>query len=227
MTFTDLGSGSPQTHFVTDATSEDTYPRGIYSGETSTNTCRQGIHHLARDEYSPPKAVVFESILAASKPNIRSRRVVLRRFDVYNNYQPTAFAESAGAFGGLLAYGIATSMLSSDQAYKNPLTFEKLVVDINPAPIGPQTDTDIDAEGDEDDFVAGCVGANEGEYDARRFRGKHNVVVIWLYFDVDDMPHRFRTFYQYQAPDKYQDASPFIEKAIRLTIKAAASKLPI
>lgn len=206
ISMTDLAD--PVSRYVVDQTEPDDYP-GHMAAEANIYSCRFGIHHQSADEFDPPKAKIFASLLASYIPGITERRVVLRRFDVYHNERLKVLNKAGKGFGG--AVGIAVAQVGN--VNEDVFTFKKLQIDTNPGSV-------VRAE----ENMVGCDKAREGEYYASEISGGHNVVVTWLQFDVDESAYHFRTFYQFQPQDRAAVAVG-ISEAIRMSIEGVASRV--
>jgi len=55
-----------------DTTEPDSYP-GFMVAEGNIYSCRYGIHHQSQEEFDPPKAQVFATLLARNVPGVTSR----------------------------------------------------------------------------------------------------------------------------------------------------------
>lgn len=194
--------------YVVDATGPDDYPSSM-AAEANIYSCRYGIHHQSSGQFDPPKAVVFGSILGHEIPGITTRLVVLERFDVYHNYRLRLLNVAGTGMGGAVGAAIA----SVGRVNEHVFTFEKLQVDMNPG------SSSIPGEN-----MVGCDNGNEGEYYASRISAGHDVVVTWLEFTVDSTALRMRTFYQFQPATK-ADVAAGIDEAVRMSIRAAASRV--
>lgn len=203
----DLQAGSPG--FVVDATKPDDYP-GFLAGEGNIMGCRYGIHHLSKGEFTPPKARVFESLLAQASPGIETRRVVLERFDVYHNGSRRIYQMAQpGIAGGLAAQGISYSPAPNQPA--EPVQAQ-LIMDESPlAP--PSTSA----------AIVGCKDKQEGSFDGAKIRAQ-DVIVTWLMFRVDDKPYVFKSYYPFGFVDKQQQLGT-IDTAIRATVQEAARRI--
>lgn len=194
--------------YLVDRTGPDNYP-SFMAAEGNIYSCRYGIHHQSMEEFSPPKSVMFGSLLRKELPDISSRQVVLHRFDVYHNRRLRTLKIAGSGMGG--AIGSAISDVGN--VNKDVFSFEKLQVERNPG-------TFIIPE----ENMVGCDKAREGEYYASQISGGHDVIVTWLEFSVDSTEHKFRTFYQFQPPTQ-ADVAPGIDEAIRMSIRAVAKQI--
>ena len=115
--------------YVVDKTKPDSYP-GFLAAQGNDMSCRYGIHYQTAKEFSPPKAKMFAALLAQDLPSITSHRVVLERFDVYENNRLHALHAVGAAMGGGL---ISAALESAAHQNKNVFTTDKLIVDTRPA----------------------------------------------------------------------------------------------
>ncbi len=204
------------TSYVVDETKPDAYP-GFLAAEGNIYSCRYGIHHQSQEEFEPPKVEVFAKLLAKYDPRMKSRRVVLQRFDVYYNHRlkavATGTAAAGGAVGGAIGAGIQGSGRSAAAANRDAFTFKKVVID--PDPLRKQ---------DPAEHWVGCDDEHEGEYSAKTVTGGSDVVVTWLQFSVDGRPYHFRSFYPFQ-PEKTGDVEAAIGAAVALTVEGIGPRV--
>lgn len=191
--------------YLVDNTKPDRYP-SFMAAEGNIYSCRYGIHHQSREEYSPPKAVMFGALLRREIPSIDQHHVELDRFDVYHNQRLKMLSIAGTGMGGFVGNEIARVGRVNESVF----TFEKLQVDRNPG-------TFVIPE----ENMVGCDTASEGEYYASQISGGHDVVVTWIELRVDSVEHRLRTYYQFQPTTKSVIASG-IDDAIRMSVRAAA-----
>jgi hypothetical protein len=198
------------TSYVVDETKPDAYP-GFLAAQGNIYSCRYGIHHQSQDEFEPPKVEVFAKLLAKYNPTVTSRRVVLQRFDVYENHRLKAVATGTAAAGGAVGGAVGASIQSSGQdaaaVNRNVFTFKKIMID--PDPLRKQDPTE---------HWVGCDNEHEGEYSAKAVTGGSDVIVTWLQFTIDGTPYHFRSFYQFQ-PEKKADVEAAIAAAVTLTME--------
>lgn len=198
--------------YVVDKTKPDSYP-GFMVAEGNIYSCRYGIHHQSREEFDPPKAVVFAKLLARSVPGVTSRKVALQRFDVYYNHRIKALSVAGAAIGGVIGAGIRSSAAAAAEL-GGPFVFQNLVID--PDPLRKQ---------DPDERWIGCDDEHEGEYSPKEVGGG-NVVVTWLQFTVDGAPYHFRSFFPVQH-EKAGDVEAGIASAVSLTIEGIAPRVSV
>lgn len=198
--------------FLEDATGEDDYP-SILAGEGNIYSCRYGIHFYVKDEFVPPKAAVFADLLAESKPAIATHKVRLTRMDVYRNWRLRLLSGAGKSMGGGVGYAIADS---ADKANNPTTTLDRFALTENPG----------DGRHGRTDNQIGCDGAGEGEYFASDVNGGRDVIVIWLEFDVDGRPYKFRSAYQFNY-DSVPGNDKAVAEAIRETVTAAAAKVSL
>ncbi|MEO6927457.1 MAG: hypothetical protein ABI129_12405 [Rhodanobacter sp.] len=198
------------TSYVTDATKPDHYP-GFLAAEGNIYSCRYGIHHESRAEFSPPKATIFASLLEQSLPGISTHHVVLQRFDVYENKRLKMLHNVGVIEGGYIGYRLAKAGLINRNLY----TFKKLLIDADPM-----------TKRDKNEHQVGCDDRDEGEYYSSEISGGHDVIVTWLVFSVDGKPYAFRSFYQYQ-PTAKNDVTAAIGDSIEQTIEAVAPRIAV
>lgn len=198
--------------FVVDATQPDNYP-GYMAAEGNIYSCRYGIHHLARDEFSPSKVVIFESLLRQELPEIEGRRVVLERFDVYHNAKLRVRALVAptvgGAVGGIVGAMIQSSLEDPVQGF----ALQRAFVDEDPLHHKIPGENEV-----------GCEDKQEGSYYASYVGGGVDVIVSWLAFRIDDKPFLFKTYYAFQPDDKARIAAA-LQESMRMSVVAAAQRV--
>ena len=199
---------SPTKPFVVDRTSADDYP-GFATGYGNIYSCRYGIRHQPADAYSPPKTDMFAALLADAVPAVTNHRVVLRRFDVYVNERLRSLHRAGDAIGGVAGQLAKEASRTDDAVY----LFEKVLIDAEPT---------VDRHPDEN--KVGCDDKQEGEYYASEMPAGHDVVVVWLRFNVGDQPYHFRAFYPYQ-PENELEVTAGITDAIKLTVRGVAQRL--
>ena len=202
----DLASAS----YVVDKTTPDSYP-GFMVAEGNIYSCRYGIHHQSREEYDPPKAVVFGTLLAKSVPGVTSHKVTLQRFDVYYNHRIKALGVAGSAIGGVVGAGIRGSAADAAEL-SGPFVFQDVIID--PDPLRKQ---------DPGERWIGCDDEHEGEYSPKAIGGG-DVVVTWLQFTVDGAAYHFRSFFPVQ-PEKSGDMETGIASAVSLTIAGIAPRV--
>lgn len=205
------GLQRPALDYVVDESKPDDYP-GFLAAEGNIYSCRYGIHYETPAEFHPPRAQMFADLLASSLPGITTHHVVLKRFDVYFNERLGRLNVAGGLIGGLVGAAIA----QSGEINKNVFTFQKIIMVSNP----------LQVKHNPKEHQVGCDNAHEGEYYASEITGGNDVVVTWLSFDVDDLPYRFESYYQFQ-PDSTAKMSAGISEAMRMTIEGAASKVDL
>jgi hypothetical protein len=196
--------------FVEDRTLPDSYP-GFGAGEGNIYSCRYGISIVRADEFVPPKARMFEALLARERPAIEQHRVVLHRFDVYNNTRLKMQTMVGEVMGGWLGHSLASG---ARRAGGDHFVSERMIVDVNPESFEPP----------EDEKAVGCEGRDEGEYFASRVSSGHSVIVTWLKFDVDEHAFHVRTYFQHQA-ETPEERDSAVSEAARLSVKAAAMEI--
>lgn len=196
----------PARQFVTDATQPDAYP-GFGAAEGNIYSCRYGISLQKTEEFSPPKARMFEALLAAAWPEVESREVVLHRFDIYDNKRLRLLSNAGNFMGGAIGAAVSSS---ARRATGDRVFTDRLVVHVDPDP----------SYVPDDENPIGCNGRGEGEYFASEISAGHSVMVTWLRFDVDGTPYHLRTFYPYQeiTLDALEHAK---REAVRLSVAAA------
>lgn len=195
--------------YVKDQTKADDYP-GFMAGEGNIYSCRYGIHFQSAEEFDPPKAQTFSSLLAKSAPDIVKQNVVLHRFDVYVNNRLAMLNTVGSSVGGL----IGAAMVDASSRNNSVFNFKSLIVDADP----------LNAEKKLKENSVGCDDKNECEYYASQISGGHAVVVTWLNFDVDSKPYHFKTYYQYQAENK-ADVAKAIKAGVQLTFEAIGAQI--
>jgi hypothetical protein len=192
------------TSFVVDATQPDENP-AFLAGEGNVYSCQFAIHHMRREDFTPPKERIFEALLAKELPEVISRRVVLERFDVYMNGQVST---------RLAAYDIVVSMYGGLQyILPNAPINERAILEMNPqvpAPKGVK--------------MVGCEDRAEGAYNAAYGQSGHNMIVTWLAFSIDGVPYVFRSNYLYQAKNM-TEANQVIDRALRATVGGVAERI--
>lgn len=190
--------------FVTDATQPDDYP-AFLAGEGNTYSCRFGIHHMKRDEFTPPKEQIFEALLAKELPEAKTRRVILERFDVYQNGQLA------------MLRAVNDIVVSQYGGWKyilpNAPANERTLLETNPQVPAPKGT-----------WMVGCDDNAEGAYNGAYAQRGHNVIVTWLAFKIDGAPFVFRSNYQHKAKDK-AELSQVIDRALRATIWGVAQRI--
>lgn len=191
--------------FVVDATGPDSYPSAA-AGEANIYSCRYGIALQRAHEFNPPKARMLEALLASEWPDITGRRVVLHRFDVYDNRRLKLLSQAGGIMGGAVG---AVVRSSARRAGGKVYHLDRLVVHVDPDPSFVP----------EDENPVGCNGRGEGEYFASQISAGHSVVVTWVRLEVDGTPFHLRTFYGYQETSPAEVEQAKLEAA-RLTVKA-------
>lgn len=204
------GVPEPARAFVTDATPPDNYP-GFGAAEGNIYSCRYGIALQRAEEFIPPKARMFEALLAAEWPELQSREVVLHRFDVYANRRLKLLSQAGGMIGGIIGGSISSA---ANRATGTQVFQERLVVHVDPDP----------AFVPDDENPIGCNGRGEGEYFASQVSAGHSVIVTWLRFDVDGAPYHFRTFYPHQE-DEGDDVERAKLEAVRLSVAAVVEHM--
>ncbi len=195
----------PPTQYVTDKTGPDDYP-GFMAAEGNIYSCRYGIHHQSREDFTPPKEQIFASLLAKHLPEVVKHNVVLHRFDVYVNNRPAALNTASFAIGGIIGGTIAAIGDVNNKVF----AFKNIIIDSDP--------TNITSKPTEN--AVGCDNEGEGEYYASQISG--TVIVTWLKFDIDSKPYHFKTYHQLQS-----DFSLGIQSAIQLTIEGIASQVAL
>ena len=196
--------------FVEDATGKDDYP-ATPIGEANIYSCRYGIHFYVKDEIVPPKADAFAELLAESKPAITTHKVRLTRFDIYRNWRLRLLSGAGRSMGGAVGYSIAGA---ADNANNPTTTLERFALQENPG----------DGRNGRTGNQIGCDGAGEGEYFASDVNGGRDVIVIWLEFDVDGRPYKFRSAYQFNY-DSVPANEKAVAEAIRETVAGVAGKI--
>ena len=197
--------------FVVDKTKPDSYP-AVGLAEGNIYSCRAGIRFIKQERFDPPKAVTFGALLAKAKPELASHRVVLERFDVYQNQRLRTLSAS-GAAGGLILAAVASA---ADNKNNKAMDLENFSLKSNPG----------DGRWKPRENQVGCDGRKEGEYYASEVNRGHDVVVTWLEFTVDGTPYSFRSAYQYQFDDtSSRTADDKVFQAIDLTVTAVASEI--
>jgi len=205
-----ITAGAPT--FVVDETKPDDYP-GYMAAEGNIYSCRYGIHHLARDEFSPSKAVIFESLLRQEVPEVEGRRVVLERFDVYHNakmrYRAVAAPAVAGAVGGVVGAMIQHSLENPVQGF----ALQRAYVDGDPLNHRIPNENEV-----------GCEDKQEGSYYASYVGGGVDVIVSWFAFRIDDKPFLFKTYYAFQPDDKARMAKA-LQESMRMSVVGVAQRV--
>jgi hypothetical protein len=196
------GAGVPAS-FVVDRTGPDDYP-SFLAAEGNVYSCRYGIHHVSRGDFSTPKAEAFGGLLVRYVPDIVKHQVVLERFDVYYNRRLKMLHNAGMATGGIAG----NIMEDASRQNAKVFTFKDLVVD--PAPLLPKPPNV---------HLVGCDDAHEGEYDAAAISGGSDVIVTWVRFSVDGMPYHVRSFLQFQ-PESPEEVDKAIARAIDGTVQA-------
>lgn len=213
VSFTDLQSSQQQ--YVVDQTAPDNYP-GFMAAEGNDFSCRYGIHHESKEEFSPPKAQIFAALLSQALPQITSHKVVLQQFDVYYNHRLRSLGMlGSGGLGGVIGASIGQANEEAARQNMGVVVFDKLLIDTNPL---------VDRHPDQNQV--GCNNAHEGEYYPSEISGGFDVVVSWLKFSVDDKPYYFRTFYQFQPANK-ADMIAGINEAIRMSVQGISQKIEL
>jgi len=202
--------------FVENKLQKDSYP-GFMSAEGYIFSCRYGIHYMTEKEISPAKEKIFASLLSKYFPDVVNHKVTLHRFDMYYNWQVRALTVAGQAIGGALGGGIiADSVTGKANALQGGYAYEDLIVQINPEK----------AHLLDDQNYVGCKGAYEGEYLTGLVSGGHDAVVVWLNFNIDGKPYRFKTYYQTQL-DESGGIPQAVEMALEKSFKAIATKFTI
>ena len=196
--------------FVKDSTQAGKYPASG-AGELNIYSCRYGIAMQADAEFDPPKARMFELLLAEALPGIEGRNVVLHRFDLYDNQRLKLLAMAGSGMGGIIGHSIAAS---AHRASGSRFVLDRLIVHVDPD----------QGYVPEDENPIGCNGRGEGEYFASEISAGHSVLVTWLRFDVDGTQYHLRTFYQHQSESAVQLQDAKLD-ALRLSIHAAAEQI--
>ena len=205
----------PTQQYVIDKTKPDDYP-SFLAAEGNDLSCRYGIHHESNEEFVPPKAQQFAALLAQALPPITSHKVVLQRFDVYYNHRLRALHKlGTGGIGGIVGAAIGESTDLAAHQNMGVVTFEKLLIDTKP---------EVDRYPGMNQV--GCDNEHEGEYYPSEISGGHDVVVTWLKFTVDEQPYYFKTFYQFQPPDKAK-INAGIKEAIQMSVKGVAKRIQL
>jgi hypothetical protein len=196
--------------YLIDSSKELDYP-GFMAGAGNIYSCRYGIYYKRSDEFTPTKDIVFSGLLSKYLPNIETHKVELFRFDVFYNKRLKQL-QAASYMGGI------AGMMAADAAKRGFYGFmtEDLLVDSVPETYPLKTD----------EISVGCDDHNEGEYFPSRVSGGHDVVVIWLKFEIDEKPYHFRTLYEFQ-PSTEEAIQNGIGKAIESSIARIASKIEI
>lgn len=206
------GLVTPRLRYVVDETKPDDYPSYMF-GEGNIYSCRYGIHLESADEFHPPKAQMFASLLAQALPGVTSHQVVLKRFDVYYNRR-TATLKSATV--GILGGAVGAAVVGSGSTGTNLSTFKKIILIRDP----------LTVKHSPDEHQVGCDNAHEGEYYASYITKGNNVVVTWLTFDVDAEPYRFESYYEFRPSNK-EEVAKGVSEAIRMTIEGAAAQVAV
>ncbi|MNV10273.1 hypothetical protein D3C71_1007870 [compost metagenome] len=193
----------PAAPFVVDATTQDA-KRAYLAAEGNIYSCWYGIHQLSQSEFTPPKAEMFESMLAGVIPEVVTRRVVLERFDVFHNVQGNLSRSAMTTASAVLYESPASYIVRS--APNESFWFEK-------DPYARRGGTAV-----------GCMEGEDGSYFERDVVTGHAVVVVWLKFRVDDVPFAFKSYYQHQATDKAAVAQ-VTDVALKETMQGVAEKL--
>jgi hypothetical protein len=208
--FNELPKAGPAPTYVVDKSTPDDYPAKM-AGELNDFSCRYGIHHLAVDEFTPPKAQVFATLLAHELPQITSHQVVLNRFDIYDNHRLQSLHKLSQVTGGV-ASDIARDAAAQN---KNVFTFDKLILDADPM-VNRHPGMNM----------VGCDDAHEGEYYPSEVSGGYSAIVTWFSFSVDGKPYMFRTFYQVQVDrTDNEKRSANVKSAISESIHAIAPRI--
>lgn len=193
--------------FLSDQTKPDNYP-AFMSGQGNIYTCRYGIHFQSAGEFEPAKGRIFGTVLAKYIPDISAHRVVLTRFDIYDNHRLRSLAKVGEMEGESI---IGRSLKSVGNVNRNIFMFQKLVIDSDPFVNKIPEENQV-----------GCDGVNEGEYYASQISGGHDVIVTWLIFTVDEIPFHFKTYYQYQLNGGELVSPTALKEAFDLTIQGIA-----
>ena len=205
----DAGKGS----FVVDKTKPDSYP-AVGIAEGNIYSCRAGIRFIKAERFVPPKAATFGALLAKELPEITFHRVVLERFDVYQNYRLRSLSGTRVMGGGVMA-AVASA---ADHKNNKTMDLQNFSIKSNPG----------DGRWKPGENQVGCDGRGEGEYYASEVNGGHDVIVTWLNFSVDDKPYSFRSAYQYQFDESSsRTGDDKVMKAIELTVAATAAEISL
>ena len=206
-------------NYVENKLAPDTYPNYL-AGEGNIYSCRFGIHMQSADQFNPSKDKVFSALLLKALPDVRSRKVVLTRFDVYVNNRLGMLRTAGQSIGGFVGAAVA----DSDKVNANVFTFKKLIVDA--APLNPKARPN--------EHIVGCDHEHEGEFFASDISGGHAVIVTWLAFQVDEVPYTFKTYYQFQsdhptAPTMINPATigSVVNTAVDATFEYAATSVKL
>jgi len=196
--------------FVRDETAPDRYPSFV-TGEGNIYGCRYGIHAYAKNEFDPPKLQMFAHLLAKEDPAITTRDVRLQRFDVYRNYRVRLVDKAGNDIGGAIVPGQAKTM----EAQHNPeAASESFSLEREPG----------NGRGSSTENQIGCDGAGEGEYFPSHVAPNRDVIVIWLSFTVDGVPHNFRSMLQFGYVSLAANDRA-VSYAIQETMRAVAKNL--
>ena len=198
--------------YVHDETGPDRYA-SVLAGELNIYSCRYGIHGYVRSELDLPKGETFARLLAEGKPAIVFHDVRLKRFDIYRNWRARLLTFAGAATGGAIVQGQARKI----DAEHNPEAMQEA--------FSLQRDPG-DGRGTRTENQIGCNGAGEGEYFPSEVTRNRDVVVIWLSFEVDGVPYRYRSMYQFQYTD-LPGNDKAVAEAIEATIREVAAELPI
>ncbi|WP_152982485.1 hypothetical protein [Stenotrophomonas humi] len=193
----------PAAPFVVDATTQDE-KRAFLAAEGNIYSCWYGIHQLSQKEFTPPKAKMFESMLAGAVPEVVTHRVVLERFDVFHNVQGNLSRSARTAASAVL--------------YMNPANY---IVRVDPS---ESFWFERDPYARRGGRAVGCMEGEDGSYFERDVITGHAVIVVWVKFRVDDVPFAFKSYYQHQAIDKASVAQA-TDVALKETMQGVAEKL--
>jgi hypothetical protein len=198
--------------FVEDRTEPSTYP-AFAAAEGNIYSCRYGISMVREDEFIPPKAQLFGSLLAHELPGIEHERVVLHRLDVYNNAQLRTRHLAGQYMGGFIGHTVSRR---AREAGGDHFISDRMLVDSDPA----------NFEAPEGENAVGCDDRGEGEYYASMIGSGYSALVTWMRFDVDNFPFHIRTFYQHQSED-LDELAKAKREAMGYSVRAAAREIEL
>lgn len=205
------GLDSVSGSFVIDQTKPDNYP-AVGLAEGNIYSCRAGIRYIKGERFTPSKAATFGALLVKELPGITARRVVLERFEIYQNYRLRSLSGTR-PMGGAVFAAVAGA---ADNKNNKSIDLPNFSLKANPG----------NGRWKPAENQVGCDGRAEGEYYASEVSGGHDVIVTWLNFTVDEKPYSFRSAFQYQFDESSsRTADDMVMKAIELTVAAVAAEI--
>ncbi|MEP1553022.1 hypothetical protein, partial [Paraglaciecola sp.] len=160
-------------------------------------------------ELPQKKALVAAKAWVSLYLTLDKNRMIYMSYYPYKRLKQLQAASYIGGIAGMMAANAAK------RGYYGFMT-DDLLVDSVPETYPLKTD----------EISVGCDNHNEGEYFPSRVSGGHDVVVIWLKFEIDERPYHFRTLYEFQ-PFTEEAIQNGIGEAIESSISRIASKIEI